>query len=161
MPDEQRLTHLDARGQAQMVDVGAKADTEREAIARGVVRMQPATLAMIVSGETPKGDVLATARIAGIMAAKRTSELIPLCHPLMLSHVAVEIAPDPATSTLRIAATVRTTGKTGVEMEALTAVSVAALTIYDMCKAIDRAMRITDIRLAEKRGGKSGEIILE
>ena len=161
MAEEPRLTHLDERGQAHMVDVGAKADTAREAIARGAVRMQPATLNMIVAGATPKGDVLATARIAGIMAAKRTSELIPLCHPLMLSHVAVEIRPDTATSTLEIEATVRTTGKTGVEMEALTAVSVAALTIYDMCKAVDRAMRITDIRLAEKRGGNRGEIVLE
>ena len=161
MPDESRLTHLDARGQAYMVDVSEKADTAREAIARGVVRMQPATLAMITGGAAPKGDVLATARIAGIMAAKRTSELIPLCHPLMLSHLAVEIRPDPAGSALEIEATVRTTGKTGVEMEALTAVSVTALTIYDMCKAVDRAMRITDIRLAEKRGGKSGEIVLE
>ena len=161
MPEEPRLTHLDERGQAHMVDVGEKADTAREAIARGVVRMAPATLEMIVSGEAPKGDVLATARIAGIMAAKRTSELIPLCHPLMLTRVAVEIVPDPAGDALQIAATVRTTGKTGVEMEALTAVSVAALTIYDMCKAVDRAMRITDVRLAEKRGGKSGEIVLE
>ncbi len=144
-----------------MVDVGGKDDTAREAIARGVVRMQPETLRMIVEGDAPKGDVLATARIAGIMAAKRTSELIPLCHPLMLSKVTVDIRPLSADSTLEIEATVRTTGKTGVEMEALTAVSVAALTIYDMCKAVDRAMRITEIRLAEKRGGKSGEIVLE
>jgi cyclic pyranopterin phosphate synthase len=160
-PDTPRLTHLDEQGRATMVDVGAKADTLREAIARGVVRMKPATLAMITSGTAPKGDVLATARIAGIMAAKRTSELIPLCHPLMLSRVAVEITADPAASALQIEATVRTTGKTGVEMEALTAVSVAALTIYDMCKAVDRGMRITDIRLAEKRGGRSGQIVLE
>ena len=161
MPDERRLSHLDERGQANMVDVGHKPDTAREAIARGVVHMQPATLAMIASGEAPKGDVIATARIAGIMAAKRTSELIPLCHPLMLSRIAVEIRPDASGSALELEATVRTTGKTGVEMEALTAVSVAALTIYDMCKAVDRGMRITDIRLAEKRGGKSGEIVLE
>ncbi len=161
MPDEPRLTHLDERGQAHMVDVSEKADTPREAIARGVVRMQPDTLAMITAGTAPKGDVLATARIAGIMAAKRTSELIPLCHPLMLSHLAVEIRPDPAGNALEIEATVRTTGKTGVEMEALTAVSIAALTIYDMCKAVDRAIRITDIRIAEKRGGKSGEIVLK
>ncbi len=161
MPDEPRLTHLDERGQAHMVDVGEKPDTAREAIARGAVRMQPATLAMIVAGEAAKGDVIATARIAGIMAAKRTSELIPLCHPLMLGRVAVEIHPDASGSGLELEAMVRTTGKTGVEMEALTAVSVAALTIYDMCKAVDRAMRITDIRLAEKRGGKSGEIVLE
>jgi cyclic pyranopterin phosphate synthase len=160
-PDVPRLTHLDEQGRATMVDVGAKTDTLREAIARGVVRMEPATLGMITSGTAPKGDVLATARIAGIMAAKRTSELIPLCHPLMLSRVAVEITADPVASMLQIEATVRTTGKTGVEMEALTAVSVAALTIYDMCKAVDRGMRITDIRLAEKRGGRSGEIVLE
>ncbi len=161
MEAEQRLTHLDERGQAHMVDVGPKTDSEREAIARGVVRMQPATRQMIVEGNTPKGDVLATARIAGIMAAKRTSELIPLCHSLMLTRVAVDIRPGPDAATVEIEATVRTTGKTGVEMEALTAVSVAALTIYDMCKAVDRGMRITDIRLAEKRGGRSGEIVLE
>ena len=161
MPDEPRLTHLDAHGQMHMVDVSHKADTAREAIARGVVRMQPTTLALITSGTMPKGDVLATARIAGIMAAKRTSELIPLCHPLMLSRVAVEITPAPGESALHVEVTVQTTGKTGVEMEALTAVSVAALTIYDMCKAVDRGMRITDIRLAEKRGGVSGEIMLE
>ena len=161
MADEPRLSHLDEHGQANMVDVVHKPDTAREAIARGAVHMQPATLAMIAGGEAPKGDVIATARIAGIMAAKRTSELIPLCHPLMLSRVAVEIRPDASGSALELEATVRTTGKTGVEMEALTAVSVAALTIYDMCKAVDRGMRITDIRLAEKRGGKSGEIVLE
>jgi cyclic pyranopterin phosphate synthase len=161
MADEPRLSHLDERGQANMVDVVHKPDTAREAIARGAVHMQPATLAMIAGGEAPKGDVIATARIAGIMAAKRTSELIPLCHPLMLSRVAVEIRPDASGSALELEATVRTTGKTGVEMEALTAVSVAALTIYDMCKAVDRGMRITDIRLAEKRGGASGEIVLE
>lgn len=161
MTDRPTLTHLNEHGEAHMVDVGAKADTQREAIARGSVVMQAATLAMIMTGTASKGDVLATARIAGIMAAKRTSELIPLCHPLMLTHVAVELQPDQANNMIRIEATVRTSGKTGVEMEALTAVSVAALTIYDMCKAVDRAMRITDIRVAEKRGGKSGEIILE
>src|ERR671932_325011 len=161
MPDEPRLSHLDERGQAHMVDVAHKPDTVREAIARVAVRMQPETLAMITGGAAPKGDVIATARIAGIMAAKRTSELIPLCHPLMLSRVAVEIRPDASGSALELEATVRTTGKTGVEMEALTAVSVAALTIYDMCKAVDRGMRITDIRLAQKRGGKSGETVLE
>ena len=161
MANEPRLTHLDEHGQAHMVDIGAKADTVREAIARGVVQVEPATLAMITAGSAPKGDVLATARIAGIRAAKRTSELIPLCHPLMLTRVAVEIRPNQAESAIEIEATVRTTGKTGVEMEALTAVSVAALTIYDMCKAVDRGMRITDIRLAEKRGGRSGEIVLE
>ncbi len=156
-----RLTHLDERGQAQMVDVGAKADTQREAVARGSITMQPETLQLIVSGAAPKGDVLAAARIAGIMAAKRTPELIPLCHTLLLTHVSVTIEPDPAASALHIEARVRTRGPTGVEMEALTAVSVAALTIYDMCKAVDRGMRIGDIRLAEKRGGRSGEIVLE
>jgi len=155
------LTHLDARGQAHMVDVGAKLDTQREAIARGTVLMQPATLRMMTEGNVPKGDVLATARIAGIMAAKRTAELIPLCHPLLLSHVGVELTPDTEQNAVHIEATVRTAGKTGVEMEALTAVSVAALTIYDMCKAADRGMHIVDVRLAEKRGGKSGEIVLE
>jgi cyclic pyranopterin monophosphate synthase len=155
------LTHLDAEGHARMVDVGAKDETRREAVARGVVLMQPETLRLIVAGGLPKGDVLAVARVAGIMAAKRASDLIPLCHPLLLTHVAVELLPDEAASAVRIAATVRTTGKTGVEMEALTAVSAAALTIYDMCKAVDRGMRITDIRLAQKRGGKSGELILE
>ncbi len=151
------LTHLDDQGRAHMVDVGAKAATQREAIARGEIHMQAATLDLILSGKTPKGDVLATARIAGIMAAKRTAELIPLCHPLMLSHVRVAIEPAPGGDALLLAATVRTTGQTGVEMEALTAVSVAALTIYDMCKAVDRGMRIGNIYLAEKRGGKSGE----
>jgi cyclic pyranopterin phosphate synthase len=160
-PSEPQLTHLDASGQAQMVDVGAKADSTREAIARGTVLMEPATLALIMSGNAPKGDVLAAARIAGIMAAKRTSDLIPLCHPLMLSKISVDITPDAEHNALQIEATVRTTGKTGVEMEALTAVSVAALTLYDMCKAVDRGMRLTDIRLAQKRGGASGEIVLE
>jgi cyclic pyranopterin phosphate synthase len=161
MTEQPTLTHLNEHGEAHMVDVGAKTDTQREAIARGSIVMEAATLAMIAAGAAPKGDVLATARIAGIMAAKRTSELIPLCHPLMLTHVAVDLQPDHADNMIRIEATVRTSGKTGVEMEALTAVSVAALTIYDMCKAVDRAMRITDIRVAEKRGGKSGEIVLE
>jgi cyclic pyranopterin phosphate synthase len=155
------LTHLDAQGQAQMVDVGAKAETRREAVARGTVLMQPETLRLIIDGNLPKGDVLAVARVAGIMAAKRTPELIPLCHTLLLTHVSVELTPDPAGNALLIAATVRSQGQTGVEMEALTAVSAAALTVYDMCKAVDQAMRITDIRLAQKRGGRSGEIILE
>jgi cyclic pyranopterin phosphate synthase len=155
------LTHLDSEGHARMVDVGAKAETQREAIARGAVLMQPETLRLIVAGNVPKGDVLAVARIAGIMAAKRTAELIPLCHPLLLTHVAVELWPDPDGGAVQIEATVRTTGKTGVEMEALTAVSVAALAIYDMCKAVDRGMRISEIRLAQKRGGRSGEIVLE
>lgn len=160
-PNSGQLTHLDAQGQARMVDVGAKADTAREAIARGMVVMRPDTLKLIASGEIAKGDVLATARIAGIMAAKQTSSLIPLCHPLLLTHVSVTLTPDEARNALLIEARVRTAGKTGVEMEALTAASVAALTIYDMCKAVDRGMRITDLRLAEKRGGKSGEIVLE
>ena len=159
--NEAQLTHLDAEGRAQMVDVGGKVATQREAVARGSVRMEPATLRLILSGGMPKGDVLAVARVAGIMAAKRTPELIPLCHSLLLTHVSVQIEPDATASALLIAATVRTSGQTGVEMEALTAVSVAALTIYDMCKAVDRGMRIGDIRLAEKRGGRSGELILE
>ncbi len=160
-PAEPALTHLDAQGQARMVDVGAKADTQREAVARGRIVMQPATLALIQKGDLPKGDVLATARLAGIMAAKRTAELIPLCHPLSLTDIQVALAPDPAESAISIEATVRSTGKTGVEMEALTAVAVAALTVYDMAKAVDRGMRIQDIRLVRKRGGKSGEIVLE
>ncbi len=159
--EQPQLTHLDAQGRAQMVDVGAKAETQREAVARGMISMQPATLQLILSGAAPKGDVLATARIAGIMAAKRTPELIPLCHTLLLTHVSVTIEPDPGANALQIEATVRTRGQTGVELEALTAVSVAALTIYDMCKAVDRAMRISEIRLVAKRGGRSGELVLE
>lgn len=157
VPPNQPLTHLDAQGRAHMVDVGAKPVSEREAIARGRVMMQPATLELIVGGTVPKGDVLAVARIAGIMAAKRTPELIPLCHTLLLTHTSVTITPDLAAHALDIEATVRTKGQTGVEIEALTAVSVAALTIYDMCKAVDRGMRIGEIRLVEKRGGASGE----
>lgn len=156
-----QLTHLDSEGQAHMVDVGAKDVTQREAIARGAVTMQPATVQQIVVGGLPKGDVLAVARVAGIMAAKRAWELIPLCHPLLLTHVAVELHAAASGDAIEIEAVVRTTGKTGVEMEALTAVSAAALTIYDMCKAIDRGMRITDVRLAQKRGGRNGEIVLE
>jgi len=144
-----------------MVDVSAKADTVREAVARGSVRMMPATLALITSGGVEKGDVIAVARLSGVMAAKRTHELIPLCHPLLLTDIDVQIAPNEAQSSLDIEATVRSTGKTGVEMEALTAVSVAALTVYDMCKAVDRGMRIEGVRLARKTGGKSGDIILE
>jgi len=151
-----QLTHLDAQGQAHMVGVGAKAETEREAIAAGRVRMRPETLALLRAGDLPKGDVLGTARVAGIMAAKRTSELIPLCHPLLLTKVTVEFAFDEDASAVEITATVRCRGQTGVEMEALTAVSVAALTIYDMAKAVERGMVISDIRLLEKRGGKSG-----
>ncbi|MGD2207384.1 MAG: cyclic pyranopterin monophosphate synthase MoaC [Anaerolineae bacterium] len=158
-----KLTHLDEQGRARMVDVGAKADTERKAVARGRITMKPETLALIQSGAVKKGDVLTVAQIAGIQAAKRTHELIPMCHPLLLTHVSVELTPDEAAGEARIdiEATVRTTGKTGVEMEALTAVSAAALTIYDMCKAADRAMRITDVHLVHKSGGKSGVWNLE
>ena len=151
-----QLTHIDDEGAARMVDVGAKAETAREAVAAGRVRMQAETLRLIIEGNLPKGDVLGAARIAGIMAAKRTAELIPMCHPLLLTHVAVDLAPDEAVSAVAITATVRCKGQTGVEMEALTAVSVAALTIYDMAKAVERGMVIEGIRLLEKRGGKSG-----
>jgi cyclic pyranopterin phosphate synthase len=162
MPHEpQRFSHLDDAGRARMVDITAKGDTAREAVARGMVRMEPETLALIISGGVEKGDVIATARLAGIMAAKRTHELIPLCHPLLLTDIDVRITPDEAESALEIEATVRTSGKTGVEMEALTAVAVAGLTIYDMCKAVDRAMRLDAVRLVRKRGGKSGQIELE
>jgi cyclic pyranopterin monophosphate synthase len=152
-----QLTHLDDRGQARMVDVGAKGETEREAVAAGRVRMRRETLALLRAGDLPKGDVLGTARVAGIMAAKRTSQLIPLCHPLLLTHVGVDFAFDEEIPAVEITATVRCRGRTGVEMEALTAVSVAALTIYDMAKAVERGMVIEGIRLLEKRGGKSGE----
>lgn len=151
------LTHLDERGQATMVDVGEKAVTTRTAVAAGEVRMAPATLAAIRDGAAPKGDVLAAARIAGIQAAKRTPELIPLCHTLLLTKVAIDFTIDEATSRVAITGTVRCNGQTGVEMEALTAVSVAALTIYDMAKALDKAMVIENIRLLEKAGGKSGD----
>jgi cyclic pyranopterin phosphate synthase len=150
------LTHIDAKGEARMVDVSAKTATERTAIAEGRVIMSKATLAMITSGTAKKGDVLATARIAGIMAAKRTSELIPLCHPLALSKVTVDISPEPKLPGCLVQASVKVTGPTGVEMEALTAVSVACLTIYDMIKAVERGVRIEGIRLIEKIGGKSG-----
>ena len=151
------LTHLGTEGKADMVDVGSKAETERTAVAEGVVTMQPETLLTILEGDAKKGDVLGAARIAGIMAAKRTHELIPLCHPLLLTKVAVDIEPDQALPGLRVTALARVTGKTGVEMEALTAASVACLTIYDMAKAIDRGMVISGIRLVEKTGGKSGD----
>ncbi len=153
----ERLTHLDERGQAAMVDVSAKAESVRTAVAQGEVHMQPATLAAIRDGAAPKGDVLAAARIAGIMAAKRTPELIPLCHTLLLSKVAVEFEIDEPRNCVVITATVRCQGQTGVEMEALTAVSVAALTIYDMAKALEKTMTIENIRLLEKQGGKSGD----
>ncbi len=151
-----KLTHLDALGNAHMVDVSAKEVTARSATARAVVLMQPETFALILSGTAPKGDVLATARVAGIMAAKKTSDLIPLCHPLMITKVSVEFAPNEKAHSIEVSATVKVDGKTGVEMEALTACSVACLTLYDMCKAVDRGMRITDLRLVEKSGGKSG-----
>ena len=151
-----RLTHFDKEGKAAMVDVGAKPETERVAVAKGRVTMKPETLALVKAGEMGKGDVLGVARLAGIMAAKRTAELIPLCHPLALSSVAVDLTLDEAGPAVEIAATVKLTGRTGVEMEALTAVSVAALTVYDMCKAVDRGMAISDIRLVHKSGGKSG-----
>jgi cyclic pyranopterin monophosphate synthase len=150
------LTHIDTKGEARMVDVSAKPATERIAVAEGLVVMSKATLDLIVSGNAKKGDVLGTARIAGIMAAKRTHELIPLCHALPISKIAVDIAPDRKLPGLTVRATVKVTGQTGVEMEALTAVSVACLTIYDMVKAVERGMRIEGIRLVEKRGGKSG-----
>lgn len=155
------LTHVDEKGHAHMVDVGWKGDTEREAVARGSVSMKQETLRLITSGGVEKGDVLSAARIAGIMAAKRTADLIPLCHPLPLTHVSVDLTPDTQASQIHISATVKTVSRTGVEMEALTAVAVAGLTIYDMCKAIDPGMRIDNVRLAQKRGGKSGEILLE
>ncbi|MFG1402384.1 cyclic pyranopterin monophosphate synthase MoaC [Xanthobacter sediminis] len=150
------LTHLDDQGAARMVDVSEKAVTTREAVAEGRVSMAPATLDMILAGNAKKGDVMGVARIAGIMAAKRTHELVPLCHPLMLSKVEVAIAPDPALPGLVVTARVKTSGQTGVEMEALTAVSVACLTVYDMAKAVDRGMRIEGVRLLEKSGGRSG-----
>lgn len=150
------FTHFDAHGRAVMVDVSAKDETKRTATAEGCVVMEPETLAAIREGQVKKGDVLAVARLAGIMAAKRTPDLIPLCHPLALSSVTVDLVADDALPGVRITATVGLTGRTGVEMEALTAVSVAALTVYDMCKARDRAMRIEAIRLTRKEGGKSG-----
>jgi len=155
------LTHLDEEGRVQMVDVGEKPDTERVAVAKGEVTMRPETLHLIVEGGVPKGDVLAVAQVAGIMAAKRTPDLIPLCHPLLLTKVDVEFRIDEEASCIEIIATVRCRGKTGVEMEALTAVSVAALTIYDMAKAVERTMRIGNIRLVRKSGGKSGEFVNE
>ncbi len=154
--DNGGLTHFDAGGQAHMVDVGAKNDTHRVAIARGIIRMKPATLAIVVAGTAKKGDVLGIARIAAIMAAKRTSDLIPLCHPLALTRVAVEFTINEEDSTIMCNAQVETLGKTGVEMEALTAVQVGLLTIYDMCKAVDKTMVMSDIKVMEKHGGKSG-----
>lgn len=152
-----RLTHFDADGKAAMVDVGGKEVTSRSAVAKARVLMAPETLARVMEGTAAKGDVLGVARLAGIMAAKKTSDLIPLCHPLALSKVAVDLVPVPAENAVEITATAKVEGRTGVEMEALTAASVAGLTVYDMLKAVDRAMRITDVRLVEKTGGKSGD----
>jgi len=152
-----KFTHIDAEGKARMVDVSGKAATMREAAARGFVSMKPETVRLILDKNIPKGDVIATARIAGMMAAKKTGELIPMCHPLNLTSVAVEMNVEEEKNRVRVEARVKTVGQTGVEMEALTAVSVAALTIYDMCKAVDKEMTISDIVLVEKRGGKSGE----
>jgi len=154
---QDQLTHFDASGQAHMVDVGAKAETHRIAVAGGSIRMRPETLAIILTGSAKKGDVLGIARLAGIMAAKRTSDLIPLCHPLALTRVTVEFESDEAAAAIHCRAQVETYGKTGVEMEALTAVQVGLLTIYDMCKAVDRGMVMDNIRVLEKQGGKSGD----
>jgi cyclic pyranopterin phosphate synthase len=153
------LSHVDKSGRVQMVDVGAKPETERLAVAAGEVVVRPETLDLIARGELAKGDVLNTARLAGVMAAKRTSELIPLCHPLALTHIDVDLSLDTASSRVRIKASVRSRGRTGVEMEALTAVSVAALTVYDMAKAVERTMRIENVRLVQKRGGQRGDYV--
>lgn len=153
------LSHLDETGRARMVDVGYKPDTERSAIARGEVRMRPETLALIQAGSMKKGDVLTVAQLAGVMGAKRTAELIPLCHPLPLTHIDVVITPDNELPGVQIIATARTVGKTGVEMEALTAVAVAALTVYDMAKAVEKTMQIQNIRLVQKHGGMSGDVV--
>ena len=159
MSSDEKLTHLDAQGKASMVDVGAKPISERIAIASGSVVMKAETLAMIRAGNLKKGDVLAAARIAGIMAAKRTADLIPLCHPIALDKISLDLAFDNSNHAIDIVATVKTSGTTGVEMEALTAVSVAALTVYDMAKAVDRDMRLSNIRLLEKRGGTRGDFV--
>ena len=159
--DENNLTHLDEVGNAQMVDVGAKLSTERRATATARIKMAAQTLIAITEGEIPKGDVFAVARIAGIQAAKQTPTLIPLCHPLMLSSVKVELTPDPTLPGVRVSATCKLRGQTGVEMEALTAASVAALTIYDMCKAIDRGMVVENVQLEHKEGGASGDWMRE
>ena len=159
MATDSALTHFDKQGQAHMVDVSAKVATHRIAIAQGSIVMNPATLAIILAGSVKKGDVLGIARIAGIMAAKKTSDLIPLCHPLALTRVTVDFTPDAATGSIACNATVETVGPTGVEMEALVAVQIALLTIYDMCKAVDRGMTITDVKVLEKHGGKSGSFV--
>jgi cyclic pyranopterin phosphate synthase len=155
------LTHFDSHGQAHMVDVGAKAASHRTAIAQGRIVMQQSTLAIILAGSAKKGDVLGIARVAGIMAAKKTSDLIPLCHPLALTRVAVDFMPDEGASSITCQARVESIGQTGVEMEALTAAQIALLTIYDMCKAVDRGMMITDVKVLEKHGGKSGSFTAE
>lgn len=156
-----KLTHIDEAGRPRMVDITEKPDTHRRAVAKGLVRMQPSTLELIKKGQVSKGDVLSVAQLAGITAAKQTPNLIPLCHPILISEVRIEFDIDDKESTVAITATVYSTGKTGVEMEALTATAVAALTIYDMCKAVDRGMKIENIRLIRKSGGKSGTITLE
>jgi cyclic pyranopterin phosphate synthase len=158
---EKKLSHMDEAGRPRMVDVGGKAATVRQAVAKGIVRMQPSTFDLIKSGGTAKGDVLSVAQLAGTMAAKRTPDLIPLCHPILIDNIDIAFSPDEKNSTIEITATVKSSGKTGVEMEALTATAVAALTIYDMCKAVDRGMKIENIRLVSKSGGKSGNIKLE
>ncbi len=157
----EELTHIDEQGRPRMVDVSGKPDTQREALAKGVVRMQASTLDRLRKGEMAKGDVLAVAQLAGIMAAKQTPHLIPLCHPILIADIKVEFSLDEASSAVEITTTAKSTGKTGVEMEALTATAVAALTIYDMCKAVDQSMKIENIRLVRKSGGKSGTITLE
>jgi cyclic pyranopterin phosphate synthase len=159
MASSPELTHFDSQGQAHMVDVAAKAATHRVAVAQGRIVMNSATLSIILEGSAKKGDVLGIARIAGIMAAKKTSDLIPLCHPLALTRVTIDFLPQQSDSSITCHATVETVGPTGVEMEALTAVQVALLTIYDMCKAVDRAMVMTDVRVLEKHGGKSGSFV--
>jgi cyclic pyranopterin phosphate synthase len=156
-----KLTHINSNGEAQMVDVSEKNNTSREAKAGAKVLMKPETLDLIVSGSHKKGDVLSVARVAGIQAAKKCSELIPLCHPLMLTKVSVELTPNTKDNTIEIVAVAKLNGKTGVEMEALTAASIAALTVYDMCKAVDRFMTISNVQLLEKKGGKSGHWVLE
>ena len=156
-----KLSHTDEKGRPRMVDVSEKSDTQREAVARGEVRMKAETLALIKSGEIVKGEVLSVAQLAGIMAAKQTPHLIPLCHPLLLSDIKVDLEIDNKNKAVQITATVRNIGKTGVEMEALTAVSVAALTVYDMCKAVDTSMRIESVRLVKKSGGKNGTLVFE
>jgi len=157
----EKLTHIDDQGRPKMVDVSSKPETERRAVAKGVVRMKATTLEQIKQGKTKKGEVLTTAQLAGIMAAKKTPELIPLCHPISIDEVRVEFELDEKNSAIEITSTAKSTGRTGVEMEALTATAVAALTIYDMCKGVDRGMKIENIRLVKKSGGKSGTITLE